>query len=79
MVQREWYTTFNKESIKALAKVLEVADLNETDYDLEKLKEQYRGTLISEFIVYFPTERTPLETKALYYGIQALLQSRGQR
>ena len=76
---RDGDTTFYPERIQALGNVLEVADLTEPDYDLDKLKEQYRGTLISEFIGYFPTERTPLETKALYYGIQALLQSRGQR
>ena len=27
----------------------------------------------------FPAKRTELETKALYYGMQALLQSRGER
>ena len=60
-----------------LFRSLEVRDLTEPDYDFDKLREQYRGTLIGEFIDYFPEERTSLETKALYYGVQALLQSRG--
>ena len=76
---RDGDTTFYPERIQSLGYILEVVDLTEPDYDLEKLKEQYRGTMISEFISYFPEERTPLETKALYYGIQALLQSRGRR
>lgn len=76
---RDGDTTFYPEKIQSLGYILEVVDLTEPDHDFEKLKEQYRGTMISEFISYFPEERTPLETKALYYGIQALLQSRGRR
>lgn len=76
---RDGDTSFYPERIQRLGNILEVTDLTEPDYDFQKLREQYRGTLIGEFIDYFPAERTPLETKALYYGIQALLQSRGQR
>lgn len=74
---RDGDTSFYPERLRQLGNILEVSDLTEPDYDFQKLKEQYRGTLIGEFIDYFPAERTPLETKALYYGIQALLQSRG--
>ncbi|MCI9546403.1 MAG: exonuclease SbcCD subunit D [Lachnospiraceae bacterium] len=76
---RDGDTSFYPERIQRLGNILEVTDLTEPDYDFQKLREQYRGTLIGEFIDYFPADRTPLETKALYYGIQALLQSRGQR
>lgn len=74
---RDGDATFFPEKLQALGNILEVVDLTEPDYDFDKLKEQYRGTMIGEFIEYFPEERTPLETKALYYGIQAMLQSRG--
>lgn len=75
--RRDGDTTFYPKRIESLGNILEVRDLTEPDYDFDKLKEQYRGTLIGEFIDYFPEERTSLETKALYYGVQALLQSRG--
>lgn len=75
---RDGDVTFYPEKIQALGNVLEVVDRTEPQYDLEKLKERYRGTLIGEFIEYFPANRTELETKALYYGMQALLQSRDE-
>lgn len=75
--RRDGDTEFYPKRIECLGNILEVRDLTEPDYDFDKLREQYRGTLIGEFIDYFPKERTSLETKALYYGIQALLQSRG--
>ena len=76
---RDGDVVFYPEQIQALGNVLEVVDLTEPDYDFEKLKKRYRGTLIGEFIDYFPERRTPLETKALIYGMQALMQSREQQ
>lgn len=77
--RRDGDVVFYPERIQALGNVLEVVDQTEPDYDFEKLRQRYHGTLIGEFIDYFPARRTSLETKALYYGVQALLQSRGQR
>lgn len=74
--RRDGESIFYPEKIQRLGNVLEVVDQTEPDYDFAKLKERYRGTLIGEFIEYFPEKQTALQTKALYYGMQALLQSR---
>ena len=45
-------------------------------YDLEMMEKQYSGTLIGDYIRYFPeNNRTETEEKALYYGIQALMET----
>ena len=45
-------------------------------YDLEALQRQYSGTLIGDYITYFlEKDRSIVEDKALYYGLQALLQT----
>ena len=40
------------------------------------MEKQYSGTLIGDYIRYFPEKnRTETEEKALYYGIQALMET----
>ena len=55
--------------------IVEVLDESRPAYDIEKLKEQYRGTLIGDYIERFkdPGHRPVAEGKALYHGLQALL------
>jgi hypothetical protein len=45
----------------------------------EKLEERYAGTLIGNYISYFRNKDcSTVEKKALYYGLQALLQTSKQ-
>ena len=53
---------------------MEVLDESRPAYDLEKLHEQYKGTLIGDYIkTFLKKDLTVVEKKALYYGLQALL------
>lgn len=66
------------ERLKRIGNVVEVEDQTRPSYDLKKLLRQYEGTLIGEYIRYFEEieDRTVVEEKALYYGLQALLETR---
>ena len=63
------------ERLKTMGNIVEVLDESRPAYDIEKLKEQYRGTLIGDYIERFKDlgHRPVAEGKALYHGIQALL------
>ncbi|MDO4647344.1 MAG: DNA repair exonuclease [Eubacteriales bacterium] len=62
------------EKLKKIATVLEIVDESYPYYDLEELEKKYRNTLIGDYILYFrQKERTHVEEKALYSGLQALL------
>ena len=64
------------EKFFSLGNISEV--LNETclDYDLDSLRRQYTGTLVGDFICRFTGRKlSPVEEKALYYGLQALLET----
>lgn len=64
------------EKLKALGNITEVLDESRPCYDLEELWGQYKGTLIGDYIEYFRSEKkTAVEEKALYYGLQALLET----
>ena len=44
---------------------------------LEELQKKYAGTLIGDYICFFMEKnRNTVEDKALYYGLQALLETR---
>ena len=64
------------EKLKNCGNVVEVCDESRPVYDVEQLKKQYAGTLIGDYIRFF-TDRNISETeeKALYYGLQALLET----
>ena len=67
------------EKLKTFGNVLEVTDGSYPIYDLEELKKRYSGTLIGDYILYFQRENlSPVEKKALYYGLQALLETSRQ-
>ena len=40
------------------------------------LKEQQKGTLIGDYIRCFEEKNSPMEQKALYYGVQALMETK---
>ena len=64
------------EKLKTFGIISEVVDESRPSYDLEMMEKQYSGTLIGDYIRYFPeNNRTETEEKALYYGIQALMET----
>ena len=64
------------ERLKNLGNVTEVADCSVIAYDLEALYRKYSGTLIGDYIEYFLRgEMGDVEQKALFYGLQALLET----
>lgn len=64
------------ERLKAYGFVTEVLDESKPAYDLEALQEEYSGTLIGDYISYFLSkDRSTIDDKALYYGLQALLET----
>lgn len=66
---------FATENLYALGNVVEVQDDSRPCYDLEKLKKQQEGTLIGEYIRCFEGKTETVEQKALYYGLQALMEA----
>ena len=66
------------EEVIKVAEGLKIEVLDETvpAYDLEALQRQYAGTLIGDYISYFQGKnRNTVEEKAMYYGLQALLET----
>lgn len=64
------------EKLKAFGNITEVLDETKPNYDLKELSERYAGTLIGDYIASFlGKELTITEEKALFYGLQALLET----
>lgn len=64
------------EKLKTYGYVTEVLDESRPAYDLEELEKKYSGTLIGDYISCFlEKDRSAIEEKALYYGLQALLET----
>lgn len=64
------------EKLKALGNVVEILDETRPSYDLEALRKRYSGTLVGDYIALFHEKDMSLvEEKALYYGLQALLET----
>ena len=64
------------ERLKKLGNIVEVLDESRPAYNLEELYRKYTGTLIGNYIGYFMgRELTVVEEKALYHGLQALLET----
>lgn len=64
------------EKLKVKGNIVEVLDRTRPAYDLEELKKHYSGTLIGDYIEFFMAqEQTEVREKALYYGLQALLET----
>lgn len=64
------------ERLKKLGNLVEVLDESRPAYDLEELYRKYTGTLVGDFVGYFMgRELSVVEEKALYHGLQALLET----
>ena len=66
---------FDKAPVFAMGNIVEVQDETRPYYDLEKLKKQQEGTLIGEYIRCFEGREDKISQKALYYGLQALMET----
>ena len=51
-------------------------DRSQPAYDLTQLAETYEGSLIGAYIRHFADSKDPVEQKALFYGIRALLDAK---
>ena len=69
------------EKLKNLGNITDVIDESWPAYDLSELYKHYSGTLIGDYIGYFLSkgELDTVEKKALYYGLQALLETGSRR
>ena len=67
---------FDDEPLYHLGNITQVRDETRPCYDVEKLKEQQKGTLIGDYIRCFEEKNSPMEQKALYYGVQALMETK---
>lgn len=64
------------EKLKRQGNIIDVTDETQPMYDLDVLEKRYAGTLIGEYISHFRRKTcSSVEMKALYYGLQALLQT----
>jgi DNA repair exonuclease SbcCD nuclease subunit len=68
---------FLTERLKELGCITEVSDETRPSYQLSELEKRYNGTLIGSYIAHFREKETltEVEEKALYYGLQALLET----
>lgn len=69
---------FGEEVYQNLGNVVEVEDNTAPDYDFLNLEKQYAGTVIGAYIEAFKplAALDQVRRKALYYGVQALLEAR---
>ena len=69
------------EKLKSLGNITDVVDESWPAYDLNELYKRYNGTLIGDYIGYFLAKGSldTVEKKALYYGLQALLETSSRR
>lgn len=67
------------EQAREISRVVKVVDETQPDYQYEKLKEEYRGTLLELFIREMEgRERNRLNEETLYYGVHAILEAMEQ-
>jgi hypothetical protein len=75
--QRSPAVLFDTDLIRRAGMVLDVQDNSVPALHLEELKENCRGQLIGMYIESFEGhDRSPVEEKALQYGLEALLAGR---
>jgi exonuclease SbcD len=69
---------FDKQAIKALGNILEVEDQSIPDYDFDALLRENSDNIIGMFIrkIKESSEQDEVARKALYYGIEALLNAK---
>lgn len=71
---------FDDMDFSVAGNVIEVRDETQPEYDFLEMKKKYAGTIIGGFLEKFPLDvpelMTEVQRKALYYGVQALLEAR---
>lgn len=67
---------FSVERLMQTGNVVQVTDRTRPAYRIEQLKREYAGSLIGAYAEYFDGAEGELEQKALYYGLEALLNAR---
>lgn len=65
----------DQERLRCCGNITDILDETRPYYDLERLKQQQEGTLIGEYIYRLEGQRGVTVEKALYYGLEALLES----
>lgn len=66
---------FDLQRLYELGNVVEAVDETLPYYQLEKLRKQQEGTIIGEYIDCFEGKEEIIERKALFYGLQALMET----
>ena len=66
---------FDLQRLYELGNVVEAMDETLPYYQLEKLRKQQEGTIIGEYIDCFEGKEEIIERKALFYGLQALMET----
>ena len=66
-----------EEAFLHLGNIVEMTDETQPDYDFEKLRKEYAGTLVAAYIdsLLEKESMTETEKRALYYGVGALLKA----
>lgn len=72
---RDRKTEINLQRLMKEGRVVKARDLTQPCYDLEELAQTYEGSLIGEFI-HRLKDLEGVEKKALYYGLEALLETK---
>lgn len=77
---RDVNINFDEEAIKFLANIIEVLDDTVPDYDFEQLKVENQENIIGLYIdkIHESSTEEEIRQKALYYGLEALLNAKGR-
>ncbi len=76
---RDADTVLPLEQITQMERVVRVLDETEPDYQFDLLKKRYEGTLLQKYIEVMEQYPEPVQgKKALYYGVQAMLNAMGE-
>lgn len=72
--------TFDFENLKSRYRIVDILDQTEPQYDFRALFKEHPGDMIGFYIQALQkNEMSPVEKKALYYGIDALLRTTDER
>lgn len=63
-----------EDKLKSAGNIHKITDQTEPFFDYEKLKKDYRGTILEKYMLSFAQCETELEKKALNLGVSALLE-----
>lgn len=67
---------FSAKSIMEFGNIVRVIDETKLDYDVEKIYQKHKGSLIGDYIEHFNDKTSDIDKKAFYYGLNALLEAK---